>query len=105
MATKTKKKRTAKNKEKINWMFFFSKMEEILSIMLGLGVLGALVALLGRSWNALKEVSRRLGSFSGRFWAVLGRSWVVLGRSWDPLGRILGRLGGILGKISKKGRG
>ena len=77
-------------------------MEQILSIMHGLGVLGALVALLGRSWNALKDVLGRLGSLLGRFWAVLRRSWVVLGRSWDPLGRILGRLGGTLGYISKK---
>ena len=73
--------------------------------MLGLGVLDAVVALLGRSWNALGAALGRLETLLGRFWPVLGRSWDVLGRSWGPLGRILGRLGGILGKISKKGRG
>ena len=58
--------------------------------MLGLGVLDAVVALLGRSWNALGAALGRLGALLGRFWPVLGRSWDVLGRSWGPLGRCLG---------------
>ena len=41
-------------------------MEKNLSILLGLGVVGALVALGGRSWNALRTVLGRLEALLGR---------------------------------------
>ena len=45
-----------------NMKRILSKMERILSITLGLGVLGALVALLGRSWTFLERSWNALGA-------------------------------------------
>ena len=64
--------------------------------------MGALGALLGRSWGALGALLGALGALLGALGALLGRSWGALGalleRSWALLG-VPGRLRGDLGSI------
>ena len=59
------------------------------------GSLGALLALLGRSWALLGVLGEFLGVL-GAFWGALGRSWVDLGSIFHGFGNHFLKIFGII---------
>ena len=67
----------------------------------GLGAVGALLAVSGESGGVWGGVWGGPGGENRGIWAILGRFWAILGRIRGNLGQIWGILGGGPGGVKK----